>query len=888
MIALNFRQKMMWLCGMGIVAVLIVGSVGYFSQVKEATAVSDSVVISQALRNHLEGDMMHDALRADVLAALLAAADRQRAEQQDQVVKDFTEHAQWFRRSIDANRALPLNGEITKALEEAIPALDAYILEAGNIIQLAFENVGEAKARQPAFLERFEQLEGKLESVSDLISEGMEQSEKNLHADLLFYQALTAAFLVLAAVLILLVGTRIIRGILQQLGGDPAYAVEVVRRVARGELDVQIRRDADDRDSLLSAIDDMRQKLKDSFDDIKRIGEQTRQVAEESLRVRQALDVCDTAALIVQPDGIVIYCNQAALRLFASAENALVGAGIRISARQLPGWDVNQLLRPIGQPLQGLRESAKHRLVVAGLTFDVVMTPVINAEHSVTGYVLEWLDLTELLARQDVERRVAQENARVRQALDNVTANTMIADADGNIVYVNAAVSSMMRAAETDIRKALPHFSSDRLVGASFDSFHKNPSHQRNLLQHLNDTYRTMIEVGGRTFALVANPILNAERQRIGTVVEWTDRTQEVAIENELDALLRAANEGDLTRRLDLAGKQGFFLKLSAGLNQLVGVAEGVIANSIRVMDALAHGRLNERIDNDYRGMFDKLKQDTNATVDILVNVVEQITESARAVEKGTQEIAQGNMDLSQRTEEQASSLEQTASSMEELLSAVKQSSENAKNANGVAAEARDRAGKGCDVVARAVAAMSTISASSKKIADIIAVIDGIAFQTNLLALNAAVEAARAGEQGRGFAVVAGEVRHLAQRSASAAKEIKELIRDSVDKVEDGTRLVNESGQTFNDLVTAVRSVSGIVQQIASAATEQESGIAQVNTAVAQMDQMTQHNAALVEQASAAGETLADQAGHLLKLIAFFDIGQQQTATPRCPSPARM
>ena len=321
--------------------------------------------------------------------------------------------------------------------------------------------------------------------------------------------------------------------------------------------------------------------------------------------------------------------------------------------------------------------------------------------------------------------------------------------------------------------------------------------------------------------------------------------------------LFRSA-AGDLSRRIEISGKDGFFLNLAEGLNRLLGIADDVVADTVRIFDALAHGNLTRQIDKEYMGSFGKLKQDANSTVERLTEIITRIRESASTVTTGASEIAQGNADLSKRTESQASSLEETASSMEEMTSAVKQTSENSVHANELANSARGKAQEGGDVVSKAVDAMNEINQASKKISDIIGVIDEIAFQTNLLALNAAVEAARAGEQGRGFAVVAGEVRNLAQRSAGAAKEIKDLIRDSVDKVEAGTSLVNASGKTLSEIIGAVDRVSSMIQEISTAASEQSAGIDQVNSAVAQMDEMTQQNAALVEEATAAGEAMSE------------------------------
>ena len=356
------------------------------------------------------------------------------------------------------------------------------------------------------------------------------------------------------------------------------------------------------------------------------------------------------------------------------------------------------------------------------------------------------------------------------------------------------------------------------------------------------------------------------------------DRTDEVAVEKEVGDLVQAAVNGDLSHRLETSGKDGFFLSLATGLNNLVGIADDVVNDTARVLDALAHGRLTETITADYQGSFGKLKQDSNATVAKLTEIITNIRESASTVSTGANEIAQGNSDLSQRTESQASNLEETASSMEEMTSAVKQTSENSTHATELAVSASKQAAQGGEVVSRAVTAMDEINQASNKIADIIGVIDEIAFQTNLLALNAAVEAARAGEQGRGFAVVAGEVRNLAQRSAGAAKEIKDLIRDSVDKVNAGTNLVNESGKTLNDIVTSVKRVTDMIEEISIAAQEQSSGIEQVNSAIAQMDEMTQQNAALVEQATAAGEAMAEQSRGMMNLMDFFTLSNSTTS----------
>ncbi len=354
-------------------------------------------------------------------------------------------------------------------------------------------------------------------------------------------------------------------------------------------------------------------------------------------------------------------------------------------------------------------------------------------------------------------------------------------------------------------------------------------------------------------------------------------------VNNTVDALVKvvaeiqqmveaAASRGDFSTRMDMAGKLGYTQTLSELLNQLSDVTDTGLRDIMRVANALAEGDLTQSIAKDYPGLFGETKDGINATVENLKTLVDEIKVAVESINTGAKEIAQGNQDLSQRTEEQASSLEETASSMEELTSTVKQNAENAKQANQLAIGSSDVAGKGGAVVGQVVDTMASINESSRKIVDIISVIDGIAFQTNILALNAAVEAARAGEQGRGFAVVAAEVRNLAQRSAAAAKEIKTLIGDSVDKVENGSKLVQQAGDTMEEIVTSIKRVTDIMAEISAASAEQSSGIEQVNQAITQMDEVTQQNAALVEEATAAAESLEEQAQNLSASVSVFKL----------------
>lgn len=610
--------------------------------------------------------------------------------------------------------------------------------------------------------------------------------------------------------------------------------------------------------------------------------------ARESANIASALKIAQTNVMLADNDMTITYMNDRLVEALRARESDIKQTLPVFSVDSLIGTNVDQFhKKPEHQRsmIASLSQPFKTKIHVGEITFSLIASPWINSDGKRLGTVIEWEDITDQLAREAAEKAIADDNARVKQALDVVSNNAMIADNDFNIVYMNAAVKDMMKNAEADIRTDISGFDASSLVGKNIDIFHKNPAHQRHMVKALESEYRTEILVGGRTFSLIANPIFNESNERIGTIVEWKDRTDEVFAEREIDQIVEAAVMGDLSRRIVIEGKHGFFLNLAEGLNKLLTIADSVVSDTIRVFDALAHGNLTRRIDDNYQGAFDKLKQDANSTVDRLTDIITRIREAASTVSTGASEIAQGNADLSKRTESQASSLEETASSMEEMTSAVKQTGDNSVHANELASSAKDKAQSGGEVVSKAVDAMEEINQSSKKIADIIGVIDEIAFQTNLLALNAAVEAARAGEQGRGFAVVAGEVRNLAQRSAGAAKEIKDLIRDSVDKVDAGTALVNESGKTLSEIIQSVDRVSDMIQEISTAAREQSSGIEQVNAAVAQMDEMTQQNAALVEEASAAGEAMAEQAQSMMQMMEFFSVDAASASKPVAASP---
>ncbi|ARQ89852.1 methyl-accepting chemotaxis protein [Stenotrophomonas maltophilia] len=357
-----------------------------------------------------------------------------------------------------------------------------------------------------------------------------------------------------------------------------------------------------------------------------------------------------------------------------------------------------------------------------------------------------------------------------------------------------------------------------------------------------------------------------------------------LAINTQIQQLASAAAAGDFSQRGDAQRFQHDFKLMIEHLNTMMQVADGNLGQLSQLLQSIAAGDLTARMDGQFNGVFARMRDDANTTVTQLTQIVGQIQASAGSITLAAGEIASGNSDLSRRTEQQAANLEETAASMEELTSTVRQNAEHARQANQLAIGAHGVASQGGEVVGQVVTTMSAIEASSKKIAEIISVIDGIAFQTNILALNAAVEAARAGEQGRGFAVVASEVRTLAQRSAAAAKEIKGLIDDSVGKVAEGSSLVHQAGSTMGEIVASVQRVTDIMAEISAASQEQSAGIEQVNQTVVQMDETTQQNAALVEEATAAARAMEDQAVQLGEAVARFRLASQGATV----APARL
>ncbi|MFY7866216.1 methyl-accepting chemotaxis protein [Roseateles sp.] len=469
--------------------------------------------------------------------------------------------------------------------------------------------------------------------------------------------------------------------------------------------------------------------------------------------------------------------------------------------------------------LAKLQTEYKTQIKVSSLDFGLIANPITDANGKRLGTVVEWRDMTQELAARARELALAAENARVKQALDICSTNVMIADPDGNIIYNNSSVAQMMQRNEAELRKILPQFNARAIVGSNFDQFHRNPSHQRNLLGSLKGEYKTEIKVASLTFSLIANPINDSQGQRLGTVVEWNDRTLEVAVENEIGSMVDNATQGDFSQRVGLEGKAAFFKMLGEKFNLLVDTVSGTI-------------------------------REVRVAADQLSGASDQVSQTSQS--------------LSHSASQQAASVEETTASLQEMASSVKQNADSANVTDGMATKAAKEAMDGGQAVGMTVDAM-------KQIATKISIIDDIAYQTNLLALNAAIEAARAGEHGKGFAVVAAEVRKLAERSQVAAQEIGNLASNSV-------QLAEKAGALLSNMVPSIQKTSELVQEISAASGEQSQGVAQINGAMNHLSTATQQTASASEQLSATAEELSAQASQLQEQMAFFKLADDGVA----------
>jgi len=593
--------------------------------------------------------------------------------------------------------------------------------------------------------------------------------------------------------------------------------------------------------------------------------------AQKNLRLRIALESVTSNVMIADASNTVIFMNAAVSDMLRTAEEDI--------RKDLPNFQTSKVLgskidvfhkNPAHQTdmLLRLRQTYATQIRIANRHFKLVATPIFSAGGERLGTAVEWSDRTADVAREGE----AANNLRVRNALDKCSTNVMIADSEFNIIYMNETVTAMMQRNESELRKVLPSFEVRKLIGRSIDVFHRNPAHQRSMLAGLQSTHRTQIKVGTLAFSLVANPIIDQQGQRLGTVVEWADRTAEVAVEQELGRIVDAAGRGDFSERIDLAGKDGFFAELSQGMNRLMETSEQGLAEISDLLASFAQGDLTRRIERDYQGLFGQVKNSANTTAENLTRVLGEVNAAAGALTGAADQVNATAQSLSQAASEQAASVEQTTASIELMSASITQNSDNARVTDGMATKASREAVDGGSAVSQTVSAMKQIAAK-------IGIVDDIAYQTNLLALNAAIEAARAGEHGKGFAVVAAEVRKLAERSQEAAKEIGDLASSSVSTAE-------RAGKLLEEIVPSIQKTSELVQEIAAASAEQSESVGQIGGAMGQLSKATQQNASASEELAATADELTSQASQLQQAIGYFRVGDTPSAPLRLEAPA--
>lgn len=466
---------------------------------------------------------------------------------------------------------------------------------------------------------------------------------------------------------------------------------------------------------------------------------------------------------------------------------------------------------------------------------------------------------------------------RAQKTLENTEACLMMVDRDGCVAHVNPAFSALAEQVSAAVGAQLSGFTAQPFEGQPFDAFHNEPVLKYERLCLLTDPTGALITAGGHTFDLKVNPVFDEGGASIGSVVSWHDRTLQLRLESEIEALIDAAAAGKLEGRLAVDHVEGFMLTLCQGMNRLIDTVEGGVKAASGVMSALASGDLTRKMTGSYNGIFEELQGDSNRMRSELSSIATNIISASDALNAAVREITSGTADLTARTLAQSNAVEQTSSSMTDLTETVRRNTKSAMEANRIAEKTQSAADTGHQSVEQAVSAMEGIQTAAAKITDIVSMIDEIAFQTNLLALNAAVEAARAGDAGKGFAVVASEVRALAQRSAQASGEIKNLIENTVNEVGSGVSLVQEVGGGLQDIVTSVNTLTGLVSEIARAGQEQTGQIADASKAVSGMGAMADQNAALAEQTMAAVRSQGEQVGELHRLVGFFQINSEES-----------
>jgi len=613
-----------------------------------------------------------------------------------------------------------------------------------------------------------------------------------------------------AVLLFLALSAWVGKSIFTQLGGEPAEVATAVGRISAGDLGHAITLKSGDTTSLLASVKSLGE----------RIGDVT--------------------------NGIQV--------LARDQQAGMLGA--RIATRELPG-DFARLAEQVNTLVESQNAGLQQISSVIGKYADQDFSASLAPQPGEKAVFNRQMDAVRDSLQHNL--REAAHNERIRIALDAVSMPIRIAADDGTIVYINDAMRTTLHRDRAAFARQIPGFDPDKILHGSVGVFYAEPQAVLTRLRTMTGTARSQMELGGRMYRITTSAVISASGERMGTIGQWDDITDQLAAEKEIDALVQAAGQGEFSQRLSLEGKTGFFANLSTGMNQLMDTSEQGLTDVAGLLAAFADGDLTHRIERDYGGLFGKVKESANSTASNLTRVLGEVHAAADALTGAAGQVSATAQSLSQAASEQAASVEETTAQMDSMSASVTQNSDNARVTDSMATKASREAVDGGVAVNQTVTAM-------KQIASKIGIVDDIAYQTNLLALNAAIEAARAGEHGKGFAVVAAEVRKLAERSQEAAKEISELAASSVSTAE-------RAGKLLDEIVPSIQKTSELVQEIAAASNEQSESVVQIGGAMGQLSKATQQNASASEELAATSEELSGQAEQLQTSVAFFKIG---------------
>jgi|CXWL01.1.fsa_nt_gi methyl-accepting chemotaxis protein len=668
----------------------------------------------------------------------------------------------------------------------------------------------------------------------------------------------------------LVLGTAIARLLSISITRPLKTLSEAVSQIAKGNLKARATVTArDEVGRLAQAFNEMGEKLELA-------GAKQEELVSTLNNAQANLVICDRNLSIT-------YVNKGAEATFGNLEAQL--------RQEIPAFDTKRLvgasIGPLIERAEVLRAAAtdstrlpvRADVQIGSVMLDITLNGLVTHEGEYLGLTMEWVNVS---TTREAERTVA----RMQSALEHAGTSFLIADEQERAIFLNKTARECLQQLAPELQKRLSGFNADGILGESILRYCNDPASIRRTLAGLGskDVYRGEMVLGPFVLDYQVRVVLNAKGEKLAYVLEWRDVSQERKTQHVIAELVEGASNGSLSTRVELGNLDGVYRSMAQNVNRLLDAISVPMHEVGQVMKALSSCDLTVTMTGHYKGEFEEMKRSLNEGMYNLTQNVVAVREAVESVASGAEGITDGYEDLSRRTSEQAKAVEKTSANIEALTSTVRQNADNAKQANQLAIAAHDIADKGGAVTYRAVEAMGEINKSSKKIADIITVIDEIAFQTNLLALNAAVEAARAGEHGRGFAVVAAEVRNLAQRSATAAKEIKGLINESIQRVTDGSELVHQSGRTLEEIVHSVKKVSDIIAEITSSSQEQAGGIEQTNTVVRQMESSTQQNAALVEQMAGTTRLVKEETKELYRRVLGFTIQHSEEEKAAMPA----